>query len=311
MRLFGKREKTADEWFDLARKAKKPRKKIDYFTKGFVLNAKYANAWGNKGATPLIALGKYEEAIRYFDEALEIYPKDTDIWNGKAIILGYLKRYEEAIRCSEKAIEIDSHNVNAWGNKGYVLECLGKHEEAIECNNKALEIDPKNVIVWGNKGYVLACLGKHEEAIECNNKALKIDPKNVLLWNNKGESLLNLGRYEEAIRCYDKALEINPNLEEAKNNKKIAEEKIKEEVSTVVKEHRFTIERAIYDPCKGDFVERALPRMKGWINRYDSGAYWFAVSIQNNTDKTIEEWGVELGFSSALKLSNNYQTTNR
>ncbi|MGB7532179.1 MAG: hypothetical protein WA977_04265 [Halobacteriota archaeon] len=63
-----------------------------------------------------------------------------------------------------------------------------------------------------------------------------------------------------------------------------------------------TIERAIYDPCKRDFIEGQLPRMKEWINRYDKGAYWFAVSIQNNTDKTIEEWGVDLEFSSALKI---------
>ena len=63
-----------------------------------------------------------------------------------------------------------------------------------------------------------------------------------------------------------------------------------------------TIERAIYDPCKRDFIEGQLPRMKEWINRYDPGAYWFAMSIQNDTDKIIEEWDVELEFSSALKI---------
>lgn len=42
--------------------------------------------------------------------------------------------------------------------------------------------------------------------------------------------------------------------------------------------------------------------MKEWINRYDPGAYWFAISIQNNTDKTMEEWGVELETSSALNI---------
>jgi len=63
-----------------------------------------------------------------------------------------------------------------------------------------------------------------------------------------------------------------------------------------------SIERAIYDPCKRDFVERRLPRMKEWINRYDPGAYWFVISIQNNTNKTIEEWGVELETSAALKI---------
>ena len=65
---------------------------------------------------------------------------------------------------------------------------------------------------------------------------------------------------------------------------------------------KLSLERAIYDPCKRDFIERPLPRMKEWINRYDPTAYWFALSIQNNTDKAIEEWSIELETSSALKI---------
>ena len=80
------------------------------------------------------------------------------------------------------------------------------------------------------------------------------------------------------------------------------EQKVKEEQITPPISESITIERAIYDPCKRDFIEGQLPRMKEWINRYDPGAYWFATSIQNNTDKTIEEWGVDLEFSSALKI---------
>lgn len=84
---------------------------------------------------------------------------------------------------------------------------------------------------------------------------------------------------------------------------RITKEEVKEyEIPIGKREMALTIERAIYDPCKRDFIEGVLPRMKEWINRYDSGAYWFAVSIQNNTDKTIEEWGVELETSSALKV---------
>lgn len=63
-----------------------------------------------------------------------------------------------------------------------------------------------------------------------------------------------------------------------------------------------TIERTIYDPCKGDFLEGDLPRMKDWIYRHDPGAYWFAISIQNNTDKPITEWDIALTLSAALKV---------
>jgi len=80
------------------------------------------------------------------------------------------------------------------------------------------------------------------------------------------------------------------------------EQKVKEEQISPPISESTTIERAIYDPCKRDFIEGQLPRMKEWINRYDPGAYWFVISIQNNTDKAIEEWGVELETSAALKI---------
>jgi len=89
-----------------------------------------------------------------------------------------------------------------------------------------------------------------------------------------------------------------PSLEQ----KEIETQKVKEERISPPISKSITIERAIYDPCKRDFVERRLPRMKEWINRYDPGAYWFVISIQNNTDRAIEEWGVELETSSALKV---------
>ena len=68
------------------------------------------------------------------------------------------------------------------------------------------------------------------------------------------------------------------------------------------KEPSINIERGIYDPCKGGFLEGEFRRMKEWVNRHDPYAYWLVLSIQNKTGKAIEEWGVELETSSALKF---------
>ena len=87
-----------------------------------------------------------------------------------------------------------------------------------------------------------------------------------------------------------------------RSRKSSSEQKEKEEKIFSLISESITIKRAIYDPCKRDFIEGRLPRMKEWINRYDPGAYWFAMSIQSNTDKAIEEWGVDLETSSALKV---------
>jgi tetratricopeptide (TPR) repeat protein/predicted amidohydrolase len=183
---------------------------IRCFDKAIELKPRDSLAWNNKGVA-LDCLGKYEEAIRCYDKALEIDPKDSDAWNNKGVALGNLGKYEEAIRCYDKAIELNPTYEDAWSNKGAALGRLGKSEETLVCFDKALEINPNDSEVWYNKGVSLDYLGKYEDAIRCFDKAIELKPRDSLAWNNKGVSLDYLGKYEEAIRCYDKAIEINPN----------------------------------------------------------------------------------------------------
>jgi tetratricopeptide (TPR) repeat protein len=333
MGLFKKKGKTAEyaaAWYKKGvalGNSERYEEAIKCFDKAIEIDPSYADAWNLKGLV-LVNLERYEEAIRYFDKAIEIDPMDADAWYNKGLALSNLGRYEEAVICCDRAIEmkpkfaaawhckvlvlavlgrdeeeiiccdkateIDPRHADAWYYKGVALANLGRDEEAIICCDKAIEIDPMDANAWANKGGALGNRGRYEEAINCFDKALEIDSRYADAWYYKGVTLINWRRYEEAINCFDKALEINPNFREAKNNKKIAEEKIKE--------LRLSIERTIYDPCKRDFIEGQLPRMKEWINRYDPSAYWFAVSIQNNTDKAIEEWGVDLTMSAALKI---------
>ena len=230
--LFRKKkieEKTAEEWFKLGRKEKDPEKKIEYYSKCLELDPKNAVAWFAKGLA-LHGLGRYEEAIRCYDKALDIDPKGAVAWNSKGFALHELGRYEEAIRCYDRALDIDPKNADAQVGKGIALVWLGRYKEAIRCYDKALDIDPKKEVAWNSKGFTLGMLGRHEEAIRCFDKALDINPKDADVWYNKGIALGNLGRYEEAIRCFDRALEIDPGYERAKNNKKLAEEKIREEI---------------------------------------------------------------------------------
>ena len=51
---------------------------------------------------------KFEEAVEYYDKALEIVPKNADVWAFKGITLqGGLGRDEEARACWEKAKALD------------------------------------------------------------------------------------------------------------------------------------------------------------------------------------------------------------
>ena len=173
--------------------------------------------WTNKGVS-MNTFGRYEEAIKCHDKALEINPRSYVAWTNKGYSLSKLNRDVEAIECFDKALEINPSE-NAWGGKGVSLSYLGRYEEAVECHDKALEINPRYDNEWYNKAYALSCLKRYEEAIECQDRALEINPRNESLWDNKGVSLVTLGKYEEAIECYDNDLEIKPRYDKAWYNK--------------------------------------------------------------------------------------------
>ena len=124
------------------------------------------------------SLGKYEEAISWFDKALKVDPKNVDALYNKGVALDNLGRYEEAISWYDKALEVHSNDVNALNNKGTALHHLGRYEEAISWYDKALEIDHNDIDAIYNKGLALANLHKKQDALALLDNALTIDPTN-------------------------------------------------------------------------------------------------------------------------------------
>ena len=189
------------------------------------LKALEAWEWNNKGSS-LYSLGRYDDAIRCHDKALELDPRDTAAWNNKGGSLANLNRYDEAIRCYDRALELDPRDAKAWNNKGLSLAKLGRYDDAIRCYDKALELDPRDAKAWNNKGNSLDSLSRYDEAIRCYDKALELDPRLAQAWGGKGLGLNSLGRYDEAIRCYDKALELDPKDAATWFNKALVEERL-------------------------------------------------------------------------------------
>ncbi len=51
-------------------------------------------------------------------------------------------QYEEALRAYEQAIELSSDYAHAWYYKGLLLKKMGRFEDAIHCAERALELEP-------------------------------------------------------------------------------------------------------------------------------------------------------------------------
>ena len=160
-----------------------------------------------------IAREDYAGSVRDFDRAIALgargLPGEDLPWYGKGASLILLGRYDEALRAIDKALDLNPRNEVAWLNKGNALTKTGRLLDALRCFNAAIKVNPSYEVAWNNKGNTLARLGHLDEALMCYERALEIDPDYRGAWVNKGYVLTKLGRYDEATSCADRVLRLN------------------------------------------------------------------------------------------------------
>jgi len=176
---------------------------------GYKILLKDEIAWNNEG-THFSAQGKFDEALRCFNEALKINPSFELPWANKAGIFLSLQKYDEALESANKALELSSGWSDILRLKGIVLINLKRNEEALECLERATKINPEDWSSWDNKGRALLNLSKLEEAVQAFDRTLKLNQKNHEVSHLKGLALLALGREDEALGCFGEALRIRP-----------------------------------------------------------------------------------------------------
>ena len=98
------------------------------------------NLFCNQG-NELFNLGRYEEAITSYDNALKINPDDHLAWNNRGIALGNLGRHEEAISSYDQALKIKPDDANAYYNKACTYAQLENISLALDNLKQAINLD--------------------------------------------------------------------------------------------------------------------------------------------------------------------------
>jgi tetratricopeptide (TPR) repeat protein len=158
----------------------------------------------------LYQLGRYEEAIESYEQALKHKPNSHEAWINRGMALDELGRYDKAIESYEQALKHKPNSHEAWYNRGVALDKFARYEEAIESYEQALKHKPDYHQAWYNRGIVLGELGRYDKAIESYEQALKHKPNSHEAWCNRGMALGELGRYDKAIESYEQALKHKP-----------------------------------------------------------------------------------------------------
>ena len=169
--------------------------------------------------TTLQQQGRYEEALKVFDKAIQLSPDDAELWRQMGDILVQQQRYDQALPSYQHALKLNPDHPDALYKSGALLDQFGRYAEAIVHLDRSDKVLPNHAPTLQVRARTLFNLKRLEESLAAGKRAYRLDPGNADTCNNIGAALRLLGRDKEALNWFDKALDIRPNSTEFLNNK--------------------------------------------------------------------------------------------
>ena len=202
--------------------------------------------------------GAYEEAINFYEKAIEIYkktrfPNDINLgmfYNDIGLVYAEMGEYTKALSYYEKSLKTkqqsltanDPHLASSYNNIGLVYYNMGKYPKALLYYEKSLEIQqqllppnhPHLASSYNNIGLAYDKMCENAKALSYYKRSLEIKqqslpsnhPHLASSYNNIGNVYFKLGEYAKTLSYYEKSLEIqqqflppnHPNLGSSYNN---------------------------------------------------------------------------------------------
>jgi len=162
--------------------------------------------------------GKFGEALKKFEKALEINDDLADIWYDKGALLDEMGRSEEALEAYEEAANIDPDDPDLWCDIADLLVETGEFEDALDAYDKALELVPDDFLTMLDKAALLYNMEEFKHAVELLEEMIVISPDSVTALNLLGNSYAATSRNEQAKNCFKSAIKKEPeNIESYEN----------------------------------------------------------------------------------------------
>jgi len=178
---------------------------ISEFQRAIALNPNYATAHHWYGNGPLVALGRFEEAIAEVKRAIELDPLSPIINADLGQNLYVARRYDEAIAQLRKTLEIDPTFYYAHYNLGMALQRKGELPAAIAEYTKAQQLSD-DLFVQVLLAAAKAQSGDKDAAIQMLAELEELSQHRYVPEYPRTLLYLSLGNRDEAIRRLEQAI---------------------------------------------------------------------------------------------------------
>lgn len=160
--------------------------------------------------------GETETAIALLREALQLNPRNADVYESLGVILSKLDRYDEAIALMHDLVALEPDRIMAHTNLSVYYMKLGDKEKAEDEKAKAMVLQMKQAMKnSGTKKEEADAEAKRmqltRDRIELFEKALALNSEDPLANFGIGNAYLELKEYAKGIPHLEKSVAMQPN----------------------------------------------------------------------------------------------------
>lgn len=262
----------------------------------------------------------YQDAIRYYREAIQVDSSFAQAYNNLGIVYYKIGSFEQALEAYNNCIRIDTEFIEAYYNRNNVQYELGNYQQAlddlkhIEKNynypgsiyfskglaffglrafdsaavefDKASQFDPDNVEIYINLATSKFYINDFAAAEEIVQKALTLQERTSDAYNLLGMINVEKGELKKAIGSYNRGLEIESNNAYILNNRGYVYLKLAE------------LGSALQDINESIVIDPDNP----WAYR-NKGIYYFQINDIENAERLLQQ---SLNMDKKLPLANWY-----
>ncbi len=164
----------------------------------------------NISGDQLYQKGDVDGAVKEFENALLIDPKEVNVHNSLGVCHAVKKDYESALKAFETAADLDTKEVMAIYNMGLVNKLMENREKALELFLKAGKISQDIFDIMFQTGRLYLEMKQPENAKDYLEKAIDLKPDSGAALRFLGDCYADIDMTKDAIDAYKKAIKHNP-----------------------------------------------------------------------------------------------------
>lgn len=171
------------------------------------LDAQALKGWGDA----LAAQGKLPEAVSYYDQALSIaHEQFPEAFASRAEAYHAMGRHQEAIRDYQEALKRLPTRARWHTALGDIYARMGRDTEAFQAYERAIELTPSDPQAYLSLAHLSRRRKYWNRAIDAYRMAELFGCRQAELYWGRGEALLARGLHAQALADFERALSIDP-----------------------------------------------------------------------------------------------------